>query len=78
MAAVAYAPRADVVQGLRQPRPARLARVTRASAEGDQAPLDPTAAALAVADLGHRAVGSARVRGFLDAVTLQPAHRLEL
>ncbi|MCX4404211.1 hypothetical protein OG840_21460 [Streptomyces sp. NBC_01764] len=60
---MAHLPRADVVQGLRQPRPARLARATRASTEGDQAPLHPAAAALAVADLGHRTVGSARVRG---------------
>ncbi|WP_181383961.1 hypothetical protein [Streptomyces sp. NWU339] len=51
-------PRPYGLQCLLQPCPARLTLLPGTDAEGAQAPLDPAAAALAVADLGHRAVGS--------------------
>jgi hypothetical protein len=63
---VGYDPRLYGLQGLLQPRPARLALATGAGAEGDQAPLDSAAATLAVADLR---LARSKARGFADSWT---------
>ncbi len=68
----------DRGQGLAQPESRVAAGPRPRSAERDELGCGVFTALLLAADLLRRPVGSARVRGFLDAVTLQPAHRLEL